>query len=119
MMGTKDSFDRSGITLHYTVVPMYWVCLPSLPSDYQILLLAAEVQDGEGPRNSRPLPDPHSAQVLQPPELNTLSGLTQPLALSQNPSLTLSQPGQPYSSIVSLPKLLFYLQLRSSTELGS
>lgn len=67
--------------LNYTVVPVCWLCLPLLPSNYQILL-APEVQDGVNCGESPPLLDPHpvllSCLGLQPPAPDTLSAPPNP-----------------------------------------
>ena len=79
------------------MVPLCWLCLLSLPSSYQILLLAPEFQDGDDPEiivHFRILTSPAPGS-----ELNNLSRLTQPLVLSQNhppaPSLSLDNPIHP------------------------
>ena len=70
------------------MVPLCWLCLLSLPSSYQILLLAPEFQDGDDPEiivHFRILTSSAPGS-----ELNALSLPTQPLVLFQNPSPTLS-----------------------------
>lgn len=71
------------------MVSVYWLHFPSLPSNYQILRLAPEVQAGESPTDSRPLPESSPCLVLQLPELNTVRS-HQLLVLSQAPAPALS-----------------------------
>ena len=64
------------------MVPLCWLCLLSLPSSYQILLLAPEFEDGDDPEiivHFRILTSSAPGS-----ELNSLSCLAQPLVLSQN-----------------------------------
>lgn len=80
--------SKSVITRNYAVVPVYWLCFPSLPSVDQILL-ALEVQDGDNP-----------GTVLH---FRILSLSCSPAWCCSLLSQTLFQPGQPYSSVVWSP----------------